>query len=164
MNKLVSNTSSWAVPLWLSDPTYKTVRIFVSLLMVVEVVLLALIVIAYFDMPHAGILYVAIGVLLVLTSLGVDCYLMHSVDRFVQRSNEKMRAAMLERELDNYLKSYDEVVKNIEATARVRHDLGNQMIVLHDLIARGEYEHARMSIESLLDYLDSLEESGERAC
>ena len=163
MNKLVSNTSSGAVPLWLSDSTHKTVCIFVSLLMVVEVVLLALIVIAYFDMPHAGKLYVAIGVSLVLASLGVDYYLMHSIDRFVQRSDEIMRAAMLERELDDYLKRYDEVVKNIESTACVRHDMGNQMIVLHDLIARGEYEHVRMSIDSLLDYLDGLEEDGDRA-
>ena len=54
-----------------------------------------------------------------------------------------MQAELLEEQLRQQLAYYNGVVAHIEDTARLRHELRNQLQTVYALMKRGEYDHAR---------------------
>ena len=64
------------------------------------------------------------------------------------------RARALRSQLDAYLAEYQETVEKMERTARLRHDLRNQVQIVNALAARGEFELAQHHIAAMLKELE----------
>lgn len=64
------------------------------------------------------------------------------------------RARALRSQLDVYLVEYQETVEKMERTARLRHDLRNQVQIVNALAARGEFELAQHHIAAMLKELE----------
>ena len=92
--------------------------------------------------------------LLMLLCFGVDTVLLLSVGRFRGKVRDDARAADLSGELDRYLVDYQVSVDMAQRSARLRHDLRNQVQVANALAERGELELAEQHIDALLKELD----------
>ena len=55
----------------------------------------------------------------------------------------RQQAELLEKQLQQQLDYYNSVVAHIEETARLRHDLRNQLQTVYPLMDRGEHDRAR---------------------
>ena len=64
------------------------------------------------------------------------------------------RAADLGGELDRYLADYQDTVDMAQRSARLRHDLRNQVQVVNALAERGELQLAEQHIDAMLKELD----------
>lgn len=92
--------------------------------------------------------------LLMLLCFGVDTVLLLAVGRFRGKVRDDARAADLSGELDRYLVDYQAAVDMAQRSARLRHDLRNQVQVANALAERGELELAEQHIDALLKELD----------
>ena len=92
--------------------------------------------------------------LLMLLCFGVDALLLLAVGRFRGKVRDDARAADLGGELDRYLADYQETVEMAQRSARLRHDLRNQVQVVNALAERGEFQLAEQHIDAMLEELD----------
>lgn len=92
--------------------------------------------------------------LLMLLCFGVDTVLLLAVGRFRGKVRDDARAADLSGELDRYLVDYQVSVDMAQRSARLRHDLRNQVQVVNALAERGELELAERHIDAMLKELD----------
>lgn len=92
--------------------------------------------------------------LLMLLCFGVDAVLLLAVGRFRGKVCDDARAADLSGELDRYLADYQATVDMAQRSARLRHDLRNQVQVVNALAERGEFELAEQHIDAMLKELD----------
>lgn len=92
--------------------------------------------------------------LLMLLCFGVDALLLLAVGRFRGKVRDDARAADLSGELDRYLADYQETVDMAQRSARLRHDLRNQVQVVNALAERGEFQLAEQHIDAMLEELD----------
>ena len=84
--------------------------------------------------------------LLMLLCFGVDAVLLLAVGRFRGKVRDDARAADLGGELDRYLADYQDTVDMAQRSARLRHDLRNQVQVVNALAERGELQLAEQHI------------------
>ena len=84
----------------------------------------------------------------------VDAVLLLAVGRFRGKVRDDARAADLNGELDRYLADYQATVDMAQRSARLRHDLRNQVQVVNALAERGELELAERHIDAMLKELD----------
>ena len=92
--------------------------------------------------------------LLLLLCFGVDAVLLLAVGRFRGKARDDARAADLSGQLDRYLADYRTTVEMAQRSARLRHDLRNQVQVVNALAERGELELAEQHIDAMLEELD----------
>ena len=92
--------------------------------------------------------------LLMLLCFGVDTVLLLAVGRFRGKVRDDARAADLSCRLDRYLSDYEVTVDMAQRSARLRHDLRNQVQVVTTLAERGEFELAEQHIDAMLKELD----------
>ena len=92
--------------------------------------------------------------LLMLLCFGVDAVLLLAVGRFRGKVRDDARAADLSGELDRYLADYQATVDMAQRSARLRHDLRNQVQVVNALAERGEFQLAEQHIDAMLEELD----------
>lgn len=92
--------------------------------------------------------------LIMLLCFGVDTVLLLAVGRFRGKVRDDARAADLSGELDRYLVDYQATVDMAQRSARLRHDLRNQVQVVNALAERGELELAEQHIDAMLKELD----------
>lgn len=92
--------------------------------------------------------------LLMLLCFGVGTVLLLAVGRFRGKVRDDARAADLSGELDRYLVDYQATVDMAQRSARLRHDLRNQVQVANALAERGELELAEQHIDAMLKELD----------
>ena len=92
--------------------------------------------------------------LLMLLCFGVDAVLLLAVGRFRGKVRDDARAADLGGELDRYLADYQDTVDMAQRSARLRHDLRNQVQVVNALAERGELQLAEQHIDAMLKELD----------
>ena len=92
--------------------------------------------------------------LLMLLCFGVDALLLLAVGRFRGKVRDDARAADLSGELDRYLSDYKVTVEMAQRSARLRHDLRNQVQVVNALAERGEFQLAEQHIDAMLEELD----------
>ena len=92
--------------------------------------------------------------MLMLLCFGVDALLLLAVGRFRGKVRDDARAADLSGQLDRYLSDYEVTVKMAQRSARLRHDLRNQVQVVNALAERGEFQLAEQHIDAMLEELD----------
>lgn len=92
--------------------------------------------------------------MLMLLCFGVDALLLLAVGRFRGKVRDDARAADLGGELDRYLADYQDTVDMAQRSARLRHDLRNQVQVVNALAERGELQLAEQHIDAMLKELD----------
>ena len=92
--------------------------------------------------------------LIMLLCFGVDALLLLAVGRFRGKVCDDARAADLSGELDRYLSDYKVTVEMAQRSARLRHDLRNQVQVVNALAERGEFQLAEQHIDAMLEELD----------
>lgn len=95
-----------------------------------------------------------IYIVLAVLCLGVDAVVLLSINRLRQRARNEARARLLRERLDAYLKDYQLTVAKMEASARMRHDLRNQVQIVNTLAERGEFDLAQRHIAALLQELN----------
>lgn len=72
-----------------------------------------------------------------------DFLLFRGLRNFTAQQLARQQAELLEKQLQQQLDYYNRVVARIEETARLRHDLRNQLQTVYALMDRGEYDRAR---------------------
>lgn len=72
-----------------------------------------------------------------------DFLLFRGLRNYTAQQLARQQAELLEKQLQQQLDYYDRVVARIEETARLRHDLRNQLQTVYALMDRGEYDRAR---------------------
>lgn len=92
--------------------------------------------------------------LLMLLCFGVDTVLLLAVGRFRGKVRDNARAADLSGEFDRHLVDYQVSVDMAQRSARLRHDLRNQVQVVNALAERGELELVERHIDAMLKELD----------
>lgn len=105
--------------------------------------------------------YYAIAVLLSLGGFAADLLLLVAIARFSQKRRDDARAVMLEEQIDVYLLQYEAFVESIECTARLRHDMGNQLQVVLALSERGRFREARGHLDLVRGDLAGFDAPGE---
>lgn len=93
-------------------------------------------------------------VALAVLCLAVDGLVLSAIVNVRARTRDADRARALRSQLDAYLAEYQETVEKMERTARLRHDLRNQVQIVNALAARGEFELAQRHIASMLKELE----------
>lgn len=93
-------------------------------------------------------------VLLAALCLGADAVALLSISRLRRRTRDETRAQLLRSQLDAYLNDYQLTVAKMEASARLRHDLRNQVQIVNALAERGEFDLAERHIAAMLKELD----------
>lgn len=66
-----------------------------------------------------------------------------------------MLTEQLEKQLAEYLASYERTMQQVESTARLRHDLRNQVQIVSELANRGEFDRAKVYLRSMIDEVQS---------
>ena len=84
----------------------------------------------------------ASGCALCVVCIATDSVMLASLDRYGKKQSDKRRAIALKQQLDWCIGRYDGIVCEIERTARMRHDLRNQLRVAILLVERGNIERA----------------------
>lgn len=72
-----------------------------------------------------------------------DFLLFRGLRNYTNQQLARQQAELLEEQLRQQLAYYNGVVAHIEETARLRHELRNQLQTVYALMERGEYDHAR---------------------
>lgn len=83
-----------------------------------------------------------------LVCLVADAALFVSIQRFVRKQREDQRAAMLQQHLDACLAQCDAFVAEVDRTAKMRHDVRNQVHAAMALAEHGEFARARDHLSS----------------
>lgn len=99
--------------------------------------------------PQYGMI-VAIAAI-VLLFVCVDALYFFLLDWYNRILAETQRAEALQRELDEYLKSYEEIEREIAAVTRMRHDMRSQLNVILMLVDQGDVDRARSCLSLLIE-------------
>ena len=100
----------------------------------------------------------AVGVLLMgVFFLVSDLVLFRAIDDFVLEQFEALRIEVLERQLDEELRLFDDLSTLLENSAQLRHDLRNHMQIIEMLASRGEFDAAREHVRDLLGEIESMD-------
>lgn len=97
---------------------------------------------------------------LLAVCMGIDWLMFRAIRQHAQEQLLRQRTDFLEQQLEEQLRYYDDTVRRIEQTARMRHDLRNQMQTVYVLMEQGETEVAR---EQLQQMAGQLRQEGEEA-
>ena len=99
-----------------------------------------------------------VGVLLMgVFFLVSDLVLFRAIDDFVLEQFEALRIEVLERQLDEELKLFDDLSALLENSAQLRHDLRNHLQIIEMLASRGESDAAREHVRNLLGEIESMD-------
>lgn len=99
-----------------------------------------------------------VGVLLMgVFFLASDLVLFRAIDDFVLEQFEALRIEVLERQLDEELKLFDDLSTLLENSAQLRHDLRNHLQIIEMLASRGEFDAAREHVRNLLGEIESMD-------
>ena len=105
--------------------------------------------------PLLAVFVFSLGVVLLVADLA----LFHAIDRFVLERYEASRIELLERQLADELRFFDDLSLVLENSAQLRHDLRNHMQVIEVLASRGDFDSARGHVRSLLGEIERTNES-----
>ena len=105
--------------------------------------------------PLLVVLVFSLGVVLLVADLA----LFRAIDRFVLERYEASRIELLERQLADELRFFDDLSLVLENSAQLRHDLRNHMQVIEVLASRGDFDSARGHVRSLLGEIERTNES-----
>ena len=86
--------------------------------------------------------YLLLGTM-ALCCVVADFLLLRGLRSYTAQQLARQQAELLEKQLQQQLDYYNSVVAHIEETARLRHDLRNQLQTVYTLMDRGEYDRAR---------------------
>lgn len=99
-----------------------------------------------------------VGVLLMgVFFLVSDLVLFRAIDDFVLEQFEALRIEVLERQLDEELKLFDDLSALLENSAQLRHDLRNHLQIIEMLASRGESDAAREHVRNLLGEIENMD-------
>ena len=99
-----------------------------------------------------------VGVLLMgVFFLVSDLVLFRAIDDFVLEQFEALRIEVLERQLDEELKLFDDLSALLENSAQLRHDLRNHLQIIEMLASRGEFDAAREHVRNLLGEIENMD-------
>ena len=99
-----------------------------------------------------------VGVLLMgVFFLVSDLVLFRAIDDFVLEQFEALRIEVLERQLDEELKLFDDLSALLENSAQLRHDLRNHLQIIEMLASRGEFDTAREHVHNLLGEIENMD-------
>ncbi len=96
-------------------------------------------------------------------SLAADLLLFYAVDQFVLERYDAARVEVLTMRLDSDLRRYRQLALVLENSAQLRHDLRNQVQVIHALADRGEFDRARTCVAELLGEIEQIDEMEREA-
>ena len=86
-----------------------------------------------------------------------DLVLFRAIDDFVLEQFEALRIEVLERQLDEELKLFDDLSALLENSAQLRHDLRNHLQIIEMLASRGESDAAREHVRNLLGEIENMD-------
>lgn len=86
-----------------------------------------------------------------------DLALFRAIDDFVLERFEALRIEVLERQLDEELKLFDDLSVVLGSSAQLRHDLRNHLQIIEMLASRGEFDTAREHVRNLLGEIESMD-------
>lgn len=95
--------------------------------------------------------------LIVVLFVAVDALYLVLLDRYNRSLAEFHRAEVLQRELDQYLKNYEEIERKVAETAHLRHDMRNQLNVIAALVDQGNVEQARRHLAFIIERVAKLD-------
>ena len=99
-----------------------------------------------------------VGVLLMgVFFLVSDLVLFRAIDDFVLEQFEALRIEVLERQLDEELKLFDDLSALLENSAQLCHDLRNHLQIIEMLASRGESDAAREHVRNLLGEIENMD-------
>lgn len=81
----------------------------------------------------------------------VDLVLVRSFLRASRAHEEKLLVEQLETQLAEYLSSCEKTMLQVESTARIRHDLRNQVQIISELASRGEFDRAQHYVHAMIE-------------
>lgn len=129
----------------------------------IQLVLVTVLMLLPFNRIEGSLGYYGGAVLLSAVGLATDLLLFAAMNRFAHKRRDDARASMLERQLDAYLARYGGFVEGIERTAKLRHDVGNQVQVVLALAERERLPEAREHLDLVRRKFADFGES-ERGC
>lgn len=86
-----------------------------------------------------------------------DLALFRAIDDFVLERFEALRIEVLERQLDEELKLFDDLSVVLGSSAQLRHDLRNHLQIIEMLASRGEFDTAREHVRNLLGEIENMD-------
>lgn len=86
-----------------------------------------------------------------------DIALFRAIDDFVLERFEALRIEVLERQLDEELKLFDDLSVVLGSSAQLRHDLRNHLQIIEMLASRGEFDTAREHVRNLLGEIENMD-------
>lgn len=95
--------------------------------------------------------------------LAADLLLFYAVDQFVLERYDAARVEVLTMRLDSDLRRYRQLALVLENSAQLRHDLRNQVQVIHALADRGEFDRARTCAAELLGEIEQIDKMEREA-
>ena len=101
-----------------------------------------------FSAVHSLFRRAPLGSYLLLGAMALCCVLadfllFHGLRNYTNQQLARQQTELLEEQLRQQLAYYNGVVAHIEDTARLRHELRNQLQTVYALMERGEYDHAQ---------------------
>ena len=101
-----------------------------------------------FSAVHSLFRRAPLGSYLLLGAMALCCVLadfllFRGLRNYTNQQLARQQAELLEEQLRQQLAYYNGVVAHIEDTARLRHELRNQLQTVYALMERGEYDHAQ---------------------
>lgn len=100
--------------------------------------------------------------LLCALCLAADAVLFKTVQRYELAREQQAYAEALETHLREQTAAYEQLSRQVEDTARMRHDLRNHLQVLISLVNLGQTERAEQYTASMLSELEAVGEEGAR--
>lgn len=91
---------------------------------------------------------------LCLVCVAVDALYFHAIDRSIRTHEDAVRGELLQSAIERELARCDDVVRDVERAARLRHDLGNQLAVVWELASCGDVGTARAHVSTMLAMLE----------
>ncbi len=129
LNRFVGKTTETSVKLFLWFPLVQLVLMFVFQWVLVEILVQSWEVVWY----GAAAAFVCVVIDIVMFILFVW---------FSRKEEDEKRAAAMRDQLERYLGEYESIAATLENTAKMRHDLRNQIQIVYILIERGRYQEA----------------------
>ena len=83
--------------------------------------------------------------------------LFRAIDDFVLERFEALRIEVLEHQLDEELKLFDDLSVVLGSSAQLCHDLRNHLQIIEMLASRGEFDTAREHVRNLLGEIESMD-------
>ena len=109
------------------------------------------------DGSLAGLADPAFG-LFAFAVLLLDLVLILAIRRYLESARVQGRVAAMQFALDGEISSYASVVSQVEETAKLRHDLRNQLQTVYSLHSRGETELAAQHYASMSRILSNIDD------